>query len=323
MPAPVSSLIPVAYALRDHDVLAGTEVPVAVWDVLTTIPDERGRRGRRHELATVLVVAIAAVLAGSRSLAAMARWATDLPVWARPRLGIGRRPPALSTLRRVLLGVDPDVLDAVLHAWVAALVPPPAFRAVAVDGKTCRGARRADGTRMHLFSAVEHTTGVPLGQVLAETKGHEIAAFATFLDRIDLNGVVVTADALHTQRSHARYLHRHGGRYVLTVKRNQPTLHDQLVALPWAQVPVADQTSDKGHGRCESRTVKITAVAAGIGFPHARLAIQIIRRRRRPASRTWQAETVYALTDLDWHQTTPAELADALRALWGIENRLH
>jgi len=229
--------------------------------VLSTISDERDRRGRRHELATVLVVAVAAVVAGARSLAGIAGWAGDLPRWARPRLGIGRRPPSLSTIRRVLLQVDADVLDAVLHAWLAALAPPPpvpdAFRAVAVDGKTCRGAKRPDGTRVHLFSIVEHGTGTPLGQVLAETKGHEIAAFATVLDRLDLTDVVVTADALHTQRAHARYLHRHGAKYVFIVKRNQPSLHAQLAALPWAKVPSpttprARATTGARPGPCRS-----------------------------------------------------------------------
>jgi predicted transposase YbfD/YdcC len=229
----------------------------------------------------VLLVAVAAVLAGARSLAGIGGWAADLPTWARPRLGIRRRPPSLSTIRRVLTGVDADVLDGVLHAWLAALTPPPpvpaTFRTVAVDGKTCRGARDPDGTRVHLFSVVEHDTGVPLGQVHAESKGFEIAAFATVLDRIDLKGVVVTADALHTQKAHARYLHRHCGRYLFIVKRNQPTLHAQLTKLPWRNIPLAHHSEGKGHGRRETRSLQVTAVAAGIGFPHARLAAPIIR----------------------------------------------
>ncbi len=80
--------------------------------------------------------------------------------------------------------VDPDVLDAVLHAWLATQVAPPdpqepvtraavPVRAVAVDGKTCRGARGADGSRVHLFSMVDHATAIPLGQVNAG-KDHEI-----------------------------------------------------------------------------------------------------------------------------------------------------
>ena len=273
------------------------------------------------------MVAVAAVVAGSRSLAGIAGWAADLPRWARPRLGIGRRPPSLSTIRRVLLRVDADVLDAVLHAWLAALGPPTpiplAFRAVAVDGKTCRGAKRSNGSRVHLFSIVEHGTGVPAGQVLAETKGHEIAAFATVLDRIDLANVVVTADALHTQKAHARYLHRHGGRYVFIVKRNQPTLHAQLAALPWRHVPLADRTQDKGHARRESRTLQVVSINTGIRFPHARLAARITRTRTHTASGVTSRQTVYEVTNLDWAHVTAAGLAELIRGHWAIENRVH
>ena len=250
MPALVSSLIPAADALRAHQVDPGQSVPVEVWEVLSIITDPRGRRGRRYELATVLVVALAAVIGGSRSLAAIAGWAADLPSWHWPRLGITRRPPSLSTIRRVLLRVDAEVVDAVLHAWLAAITPTSArWRAVAVDGKTCRGARQPDGSQVHLFSIVDHATGAPLGQVNAGGKDHEIAAFAAVLDRINLKGVIVTADALHTQRGHAHYLHRHGGRYVFVVKRNQPTLYDRLAGLPWTKEPIAHRVVEKGHGR--------------------------------------------------------------------------
>lgn len=326
MPAPVSCLIPVADALREQRVPPMPEVPVAVWRVLSTLEDPRSRRGRRHELATVLVVALAAVLAGAKSLAAIAEWATDLPRWAWSRMGIRRRPPSLSTIRRVLVIVDPDVLDAVLHAWLAALAPttPGEPRVVAVDGKTCRGALRADGTRVHLFSIVDHATRVPLGQVNAGDKDHEIAAFAAVLDRIELNGTIVTADALHTQRSHARYLHRHHGKYVFIVKGNQPRLHAQLAGLPWDQVPVGDADEGKAHGRRERRTLQLVSVKNGIGFPHARLAARIIRTRRplHTAGRR-SREVVYAITNLTWEQTDAHHLARVVRGHWSIENAVH
>ena len=324
MPAPVSSLIPAADALRAHQVEPGQSVPVEVWEVFSIITDPRGRRGRRHELATVLVVALAAVVGGSRSLASIAGWAADLPTWHWPRLGITRRPPSLSTIRRVLLRVDPEVVDAVLHAWLATLTPVSSrWRAVAVDGKTCRGARGVDGSRVHLFSIVDHATGVPLGQVNAGGKDHEIAAFAAVLDRINLNGVIVTADALHTQRGHAHYLHRHGGRYVFVVKRNQPTLYDQLAGLPWSKVPVAHRVVEKGHGRRESRTLQLTGVRAGIGFPHARLVGRIVRNRTETATGETTQEIVYVVTSLGWSDIAPADLATLVRGHWSIENKVH
>jgi len=327
VPAPVSSLLPTVEALREAHVEQRGDVPVQVWDVLTTLVDPRDRRGRRHELASVVVVALAAVLGGARSLAGIAGWAGDQPRWALQRVGVRRRAPSLSTIRRVLLVVDPDVLDAVLHAWLAALTPaltvPAPLRAVAVDGKTCRGALARDGSRVHLFSIVEHTTGIPLGQVQAPSKGFEIAAFATVLDRINLTNVVVTADALHTQRGHARYLHRHGGRYVFIVKGNQPALHAQLRALPWAQVPIVDREHDKGHGRQEVRTLQIVSVAAGIGFPHARLAVRVTRTRGHTRTGKSSREVVYAVTSLGWDDITAARLTTIIRGHWAIENSVH
>ena len=88
-------------------------------------------------------------------------------------------------------------------------------------------------------------------------------------------------------------------------------------------MPVADQTIDKAHGRREHRTVKLTAVIAGIGFPHAALALQITRRRRPLSGGRCSVETIHAVTDLTAKHTNPAELADAQRAQRGIENRLH
>ena len=143
-----------------------------------------------------------------------------------------------------------------------------------------------------------------------------ITAFAPLLDRIDITGAIITADALHTQHRHADYLRGRGAHYVLTVKGNQPNLHRQLRALPWAQIPAVDLTCDKGHGRIESRSLKLTAVPAGIGFPHAHLAIQLTRRRRSPTSRKWHTETIYAITDLTCNQIRAAHLAGTIRGHW-------
>jgi len=195
-----------------------------------------------------------------------------------------------------------------------------------VDGKTLRGSGTADGPGRHLLDALDHGHGVVLAQADVEAKTNEIPMFATVLDRIDLAGAVVTADALHAQRGHAGYLAERGAHYLLIVKRNQPGLHAQLAALPWRQVPVAHDVRGKGHGRAERRTLKVTAVAAGLGFPHAAQAIRIVRRRRPLTGKNtkkWSTRTVCAITSLTVLQAQPAELARLARGHWFIEDRLH
>lgn len=305
----------------------GEDVPTDLLVALTAITDPRCRRGVRHQLVLVLGIAVSAVLAGARSYVAIAEWAHDLPVSVRRGLGIERNPPSESAIRRVLQAIDPHLLDRTVGGWLAGREAPAVcsqrWRAVAVDGKTVRGARTAGGRAVHLLAALEHADGVVLGQRVVDEKSNEITAFAPLLDNIDLSGVIVTADALHTQREHAEYVTGRGGHYLFTVKANQPTLHAQLKTLPWRDIPAVDVTRDKGHGRLESRTVKITAVSTGIGFPHALTVAQVTRRRRTLTGTRWRTETVYAITDLGQHQIRPDELADILRGHWHIENRLH
>lgn len=325
MPAAVLSMISETLSGRASCLVGVVEgVPADLLAALTAITDPRCRRGVRHQLVAVLGAAVCAVLAGARSYVAIAEWAHDLPAEVRRRLGIERNPREESTFRRVLQTIDPHLLDRTVCGWLASRTPSPErWRAVAVDGKSARGARGADGRAVHLLAVLEHANGVVLGQRVVDGKSNEIKAFAPLLDGIDLTGVIVTADALHTQRAHAEYLHRRGGHYLFTVKANQPKLHAQLKALPWREIPAVDLTRGKGHGRLESRTVKLTAVSVGIGFPHARLAIQVTRRRRSLNGRKWRSQTVHAITDLDQSQIRADELADILRGHWLIENGLH
>jgi predicted transposase YbfD/YdcC len=296
---------------------------------LAMLPDPRDRRGRRHTLASVLAVSAAAVAAGARSVAAIAEWATDAPWPILVALGVHRDPltrrcqvPGEATIRRVLARVDGDAVDATVGAWLADRLRPLGHRRViAVDGKTLRGSAR-DGHQVHLLAALDHHDGAVLAQRQVDGAPGEVPAFQPLLAGLDLAGVVVTADALHTQRDHASFLVGRGADYLLVVKTNQPTLHAQLAGLPWRQIPVMDHTRDHGHGRVEVRTLKVAAVA-GLCFPHATQAIQVIRRVRAPGSRRWRTVTVYPVTSLALGSASPAQLAGWLGGHWRIENRLH
>jgi predicted transposase YbfD/YdcC len=328
VPAAPSSPIPAAVTDPDHGrPLALRECP-GLLERLAMIPDPRDRRGLRHTLASVLAISAAAVLAGARSVTAIAEWAADAPWPVLAALGVRRDPltrrchvPGEATIRRVLARVDGDAVDATVGAWLADRLHPLGHRRVlAVDGKRLRGSARA-GHQVHLLAALDHHDGAVLAQRDVPADTNEIALFGPLLAGLDLAGVVVTADALHTQRDHASFLIARGADYLLVVKANQPALHAQLAGLPWRQIPVMDRTREHAHGRIEVRTLKVAAVA-GLCFPHAAQAIQVTRRVRAPGGR-WRTVTVYAVTSLALGTASPAQLAGWLRGHWKIENRLH
>ena len=339
MPAPLSSPIAaVAHRLAAPATLAPDQCR-SLLDHLAQLADPRHRRGRRHTLAVVLGVAVVAVFAGARSLAAIGEWAADAPGQVLAALGIRRdpwtgapRPPDEATVRRVLARIDADALDRAIGAWLARHQPPPATpppsprpwrQAVAVDGKTLRGSGHHHTAPVHLLAAMEHTSCAVLAQVDVDTKTNEITGFRPLLDGLDLAGRIITADAMHTQREHADWLvtHKHAA-YLLIVKGNQPTLHHQLKLLPWQQIPIADHTRDRGHGRAELRRLQATTVA-GLDFPHATQAIRLTRRVRSLHNHRWRTVTVYAITNLHAAQASPARLADWIRGHWGIEALHH
>jgi hypothetical protein len=176
---------------------------------LTTVPDPRSPHGLRYPLPGLLTVAVCAVLAGASSVTAIADWLHDLDDIARARLGFLRAVPATTTMWRLLIRLDADLLATVLAGWLRTRTRPgtsrrPRYRQViAVDGKTVRGARRADGSQVHLLSALDTSTGIVLAQVTVSAKSNEIPAFAPLLDAVEqvlgsLRDLIFVADALHT-----------------------------------------------------------------------------------------------------------------------------
>jgi predicted transposase YbfD/YdcC len=305
---------------------------------LALVPDPRDPRGVRHTLTSLLLATVAAVLAGARSLAAIGEWIADAPPQVPAVLGVrqdpltGRfEPPDEATIRRALKAVDAAALDAAVGSWLAgrlqAAGQPPGHhrqqrRAVAVDGKAVRGTRhsRSDGQAVHLLAAADQHASAVLAQARVDSKTSEITQFAPLLEPLDLAGTVVTADGLHTQREHAEFLvTRKRAHNILVVKKNQPGLHAQLKNLPWRSVPVSDRQADRGHGRQEHRTLQAATITVGLAFPHAEQAICLTRQARPLDGGRWRTVTVYAITSLDAHQATPAQLAAWIRGHWQIE----
>ncbi|WP_241002798.1 ISAs1 family transposase [Streptomyces sp. CB01881] len=292
---------------------------------LRLLPDPRRRRGVRHPFVAVLLVAASAVVAGARSYTAIGQWSANAPQHALAHLGarvVGalsvRVAPSAATIRRVVGLVCPGGLADLTGA------DPAGSDTLAVDGKTARGSRHSESPAAHLLAAMTGD-GRTVTQLRVPDKTNEITCFAALLEPFDLTGVTVTADALHTQRAHARFLvDEKKAHYLLVVKANQPELHRRLRSLPWKNVTARRYDREIGHGRRETRVTRaLTVTGLGLEFPHAAQAVRILRHRTDLATGTVSRQTVYAITDLTSQQASPQRLGQLARSQWTIENRLH
>ena len=183
------------------------------------------------------------MLAGCKSYVAIAEWAGRLTQkqlrYLRARYNPQTRryePPSETTIHRVLQSADVEALDAHLGTWflqVAGLKP------IAFDGKTLKGATRENGTQVQLLSAFVHGQGTVIAQREIAEKTNEIPELRTLLQNLDVQGQVITADALHTQRATASFLVEEKKAHYLgtAVKGIQRKLRDQLTGLPWGDSP--------------------------------------------------------------------------------------
>jgi predicted transposase YbfD/YdcC len=318
---------------------AAVSVPPLV-PYLAQVPDPRDPRGLRHPLTAVLALVCCALLCGVRQLAGIADWGRDHSAELTRALGFTRpKTPCCSTLHNLLSDLDWPALEAQLRAWVLALEaqwdgesPAAPEEALALDGKTLRGALKLDAEVTALVSALGHRLGLTAG--MAEVKdGDEIAAVEALLLDLVLAGKVVTLDALHTQRQTARLIGERGGHYVMTVKGNQPELHAAVAGLLTPEhardqdrASVAE--TNTGHGRVESRFLLVASIpqaapAALASWPGAAQLFVVVRQVWKKKQRTAHQEVVYGITSLTREQAGPADLLRLVRGHWRVETRSH
>jgi len=302
---------------------------------LETITDHRKRRGVRHRLASILAIATAATLAGARSVSAIGEYAADCPQEVLERLGAKYHPDKKryiaasdETFRRALACVDTEALDSVVGAWLFDQVKRGVIGAeqlvLALDGKSMRGALREDGRAVHLFGAMVHGTGIVIGQAEVDEKSNEITAFVPLLAPLDLEGALVTADAMHTQREHARFVvEQKRAHYLFQAKDNQPKLLAAIQAIPEEAFSPEHVDHDRGHGRTEHRYVQVAPAPDDLPFPHASQVITVYRERADLADGLISDETSYYVTSLPASSAGPELLGAHIRGHWGIENKVH
>lgn len=289
---------------------------------LESLIDYRHKRGVRYPFIQMLLMMVCAMFSGNKSLTSITEWAAH--AHGRSPILATATTPSLSTFHRLAVHVDPVALDEILHTWVRAHRPVSTPLVLAVDGKEARGAKNGGQPRVFLMAAMEHDSALVLGQESIGEKTNEIPHFKPLLEQIEgLNGAVITADALHTQRAHAELLHECGAHYVLTVKGNQKALLDRIKSQTWSTREAGYSEWEKAHGRTTHWSATAQPAQDWIDFPHAAQTVMLTREKTNHKTGERTCERVYLITSLRPEQASAADLAAYIRGHWGIENKLH
>lgn len=202
---------------------------LSLQEELATLPDPRSRKGRIHPLTAVLSLAVVALLAGNKSLQAIAQFGRDHgPAFAHA-LGFNRgKTPNKSCLSKLFRRLDIHALQEALSRWILGRVEHHGWDAIALDGKTARGSADGQAPGVHLLAAYVPAAAAVLAPMRVDAKTNEHKAGLTLLGVLPLKGKVVTGDAMFTHRDFAQAICDGGGDYLLIVKNNPPELKAQL-----------------------------------------------------------------------------------------------
>jgi predicted transposase YbfD/YdcC len=297
------------------------------------LPDPRVARARRHELLDLLTIARCAVLCGADGWVDVEAFGKAKLAWLRTFLPLPNGIPSHDTFGRVFAALDPAAFETAFLGWVRGVTTATAGEVVAIDGKTLRRShdRANGGGPLHVVSAWATANGIVLGQVAVDERSNEITAIPALLEVPALSGCIVTIDAMGCHTAIAAKIVAGGGDYVLAVKDNQPTLHQGVAtyfAGPTERERAAaprTRTTEKDHGRLETRECLVSDDPDLLAYldPTGRWAglrsVAVVTAERRLDGKT-SRETRSFISSLP---ADPVLLAHAIRAHWGIENRLH
>lgn len=302
------------------------------------LEDPRSTINRRHPLSSVVVIALMAVLAGAAGPTAIARWAKLKRDLLLQSLDLPNGIPCKDVFLRVLSSLKPAAFQACFANWLQSLRDDAAAATdverpvLAVDGKTLRRShdRKHGLGALHAVSVWASDFGLTLGQVACEEKSNEITAIPELLRLVDLQGAMITIDAMGTQKAIAAQIIEGDADYVLALKGNQETLHQAVIDHINEQIEAgfpegeARQytTKETGHGRQEMRTyLQLPAPESLPGFPLWK-ALKSIGMVRSQCVRDGK-ETVEVRYYISSLAVETRRFAHAVRNHWGIENTCH
>jgi predicted transposase YbfD/YdcC len=316
--------------------------PASILEHFAALPDPRRDHGKMHLLDEIVFTSICAVLGGADSWLEIADFARSRADWLKTFLTLPGGIPSHDTYRRVFCLLDPLAFQACFANWITAMMNQrgltpipldrPELRPIAIDGKTQRGsARRTVGqSPLHMVSAWAVENNLTLGQVATNAKSNEITAIPELLKLLDLEGTVVTIDAMGCQKDLAAGIVHGGGEYVLAVKENQPHLYEDIVKAfdevledGESGVDFTEFQTEGVHGsRQETRTCCVITNPSGIRDARLWVGLTAICMviSERVVDGVPASEIRYYIGSVDG---TAEEYLKWVRGHWGIENSLH
>lgn len=291
------------------------------------------RRGKvTYPLINIVTIALCATIAGADDLVAMADWARQKKDWLGQFLDLSSGTPSHDRFNAVFRALKPEPFERCLVSWITALHEVTAGQLVAIDGKTLRQSFDEAGAKsaLHMVSAWAAANKISLGQVAVADKSNEITAIPKLLELLELQGALVTIDAMGCQAEIAEKIVEKEADYVPAVKANQPALHSGIMESflghmedDFARVKVSrHETREKGHGREEHRTSYVCDVPEDLpdrcrwkGLKRIGLAVSDTVRSGKPCDDV----RVYIMS----RKLSARSFGAAVRGHWGIENSLH
>jgi predicted transposase YbfD/YdcC len=292
----------------------------------TGLDDPRSGNAGRYDFHELLMIALCTVLCGGQSAVDMAEFAAAKEPFLRGFLQLKNGLPSHDTFSRLFRHLDPEQFRTAFQNFMRKFAEQ-CQGVVAIDGKVLRRSfdRASRKSALHMVSAWGCEQRLVLAQIPTDAKSNEITAVPKLLEMLSLKGTIVTVDALNCQRAIAQQIVDQSGDYMLALKGNQGTLHDDVVRFlddPASKVGTAKPDVDAGHGRIETRTATVSTDIAWLceahGWPGLK-AIGKVERIRETSAKT-TTETAYYLLSTE---LSPTRLNEVARSHWGVENSLH
>ena len=303
-------------------------------DEIKTLDDPRTRRKPDHLLVDIIAIGILATLAGADNMVAVATYGQEEYEWLSTFLELPNGIPSHDTFSRVFALIDPEQFHSFFLGWIEHLTTKLDIKLIHLDGKTSRGSydRESKLKALHSVSAWASEHHLVLAQQRVDDKSNEITAIPKLLKLLDLNGTIITIDAMGTQTAIAEQIIKEGGDYILALKGNQGTLHKevktffkQALEQQWAGIDYSyDDGTDAGHYRIEFRQVWAVPISQVPNLSKRKKwkglkTIVMVRRKRT----LWNDETdkfSYYISSLE---ADAALIAHSIRSHWTVENSLH